>query len=350
MLILALLAFPFAVSGAAQRGTAPEGLSEAPAIEDLKARFDWAGREAGRLQARIATQPRDALAHLMLAALAVVVATDLERALARGDRDSAIKLRTLVKDRLAAAGPLLGDIGRHGAGGGDFALAVMSLHGILEPRNAETACRLFSSAWDKGFSDAAYRLAGCLPSQDHARAEALLYTAAAAGHAGAREDLGRHCLESNPRDVPCAVRQIAAAATAGRASAKSLLGWMTAQGLGVKRDPGRALALYLEAAEAGDLSARNNLGELYETGRGVMSDPSRAFTYYRAAAEAGFAPAQFNLARMYAGGTGITRDLAEARKWTTAALRSGIQPAQKLLDWIDAQEAKTTETPAAARR
>jgi len=213
----------------------------------------------------------------------------------------------------------------------------MALHGILGPRDREVACSLFASAWDKGFLDSAYRLSDCVAAKNPARAEDLLRAAAESGHAMAGEQLGRHCLEAKPQDLKCAFAQISAAAAAGRASAKSLLGWMYAQGVGVATDPQRALALYLDAAKAGDLSARNNLGELYETGRGVPVDGARAEEYYKEAAEAGFAPAQFNLGRLYASGTVVTRDADKARTWLNAALKSGIQPAQKILDWLDTQ-------------
>src|SRR5205085_8718919 len=117
--------------------------------------------------------------------------------------------------------------------------------------------------------DSAYRLSGCVAENDPARAEDLLRAAAESGHAMAGEQIGRRCLEAKPQDPKCAFSNVSQAAAAGRASAKSLLGWMYAQGVGVGVDPQRAIALYLDAAKAGDLSAGNNLGELYETGRGV---------------------------------------------------------------------------------
>jgi TPR repeat protein len=214
----------------------------------------------------------------------------------------------------------------------------MALHGILGQRDPDVACSMFASAWDKGFLDSAFRLSECLSEKDPARAEDLLRTAAESGHATAKEQIGRRCLEARPQDLNCAFTNVSAAATAGRASAKSLLGWMYAQGVGASADPQRALSLYLEAAKAGDLSARNNLGELYETGRGVPADGARAAAYYKGAAEAGFAPAQFNLGRLYASGTSVPRDTDKARTWLDAALKNGIQPAQKILDWLESQQ------------
>lgn len=320
-----------------------EKLSAAPPEGDLKARLAWAQKEAEGLRAVVAKASRDESARTLLASLAVLVTRDLERALSIGDLETATGLRELVKGRLSDTRWRLGIMGRKGDGAGFHALAVMSLHGILEPRDAETACQLFASAWDKGDLEAAYRLSAC--TADPARSAALLRSAADAGHAAAREDLGRSCLEAQPRDVACAAQQIAAAAAAGRPSAKSLLGWMTGQGVGMPADPARAQTLYLEAAQAGDLSALNNLGELYETGRGVTADAIQAAARYREAAEAGFAPAQFNLGRMYAAGTGVARDFGEARRWLSTALKAGIQPAKQLLDWLDTQGASRASNP-----
>ena len=315
------------------------GLSDPPPLDALGARLEWAGSEADRFRAAIATSPRDERARVLMASLAVVVATDLERALSIGDNGSAASLRRLIEKKLPDTRWRLGWIARQGAGGGYFALGVIALHGILGERDREVACSLFSSAWDKGFLDSAYRLSDCVAEKDPARAEALLRAAAESGHAMASEQLGRRCLEAKPQDLECAFTRISTAAAAGRASAKSLLGWMYAQGAGVNADPQRALALYLEAANAGDLSARNNLGELHETGRGVAVDGAKAAEYYKAAAEAGFAPAQFNLGRLYAAGTGVARDADKARTWLSAALKGGVLPAQKILDWLDTQPA-----------
>jgi TPR repeat protein len=312
-------------------------LSEPPPAEAFAARLEWAVNEADRLRAAIAKAPKDERARVLMGFLAVVAATDLERALSLGDTDSAASLRKLIERKLPDTRWRLGWIGRGGAGGGYFALGVMALHGILGQRDSDVACSMFASAWDKGFLDSAYRLSDCLAEKDPKRSEDLLRSAAESGHATAAEQLGRRCLEAKPQDLKCAFANVSAAAGAGRASAKSLLGWMYAQGVGVAADPQRAIALYLDAAKAGDLSARNNLGELYETGRGVTVDGARAAEYYKEAAEAGFAPAQFNLGRLYASGTIVTRDANKARTWLNAALKSGIQPAQKILDWLGTQ-------------
>ena len=315
----------------------PFTLTRAPPAGNLNARTGWAKSEIVRLRTRIASSPRDASNRVLLAALAVVLIDDIERSLAINDLPRAIEFRRLIEEKLPDAPWGLDMIARHGAGGGDYALGVMALHGILGQRDGAIACSLLSSAWAKGFRGSAYRLSGCFAEKEPGRESSLLEQAADAGHPAAGETLGRRCLESAPRDTACAFARLSTASAAGRASAKSLLGWMYAQGVGVTADPLRALALYNEAAGAGDVSAKNNLGELYESGRGVAVDWARAAGYYREAAEAGFAPAQFNLGRLYAAGAGLAQDPDKARTWLRSALEGGIQPAQKILDWLDTQ-------------
>ena len=323
--------------GGAKSSVDPVLLTRPPPGGNFKERARWAGNEVARLRAVLSASPRDMSSRILLAALAVVIAADIERSLAIADLASARDLRRLIEEKLPDAPWSLDQIARHGAGGGDFAFAVMALHGILGQQDRATACSLFSSAWEKGFRESAYRLSGCVAAKDPVRESALLRAAADAGHAAANEMLGRGCLESTAQDTRCAFSHVSAAAAAGRPSAKSLLGWMHAQGVGVTADPQRAQALYVEAAGAGDLSAKNNLGELYETGRGVNIDWSKAAAYYREAAEEGFAPAQFNLGRLYAAGAGLPQDTEKARTWLRSALKAGVQPAQKVLDWLDSR-------------
>ncbi|MBS0336484.1 MAG: sel1 repeat family protein [Proteobacteria bacterium] len=309
----------------------------APPEAGLAERLAWADKQADELRTTVANAPKDEQARTLLAALALVVAGDLERALSAGDANTAAGLRTLVEKKLHDTRWRLGVMGRDGNGGAYFALGVLALHGILGPKDEAIACQLFSSAWDKGFLDSAFRLSNCVADKDPARTESLLRSASDSGHATASEILGRRCLEAKPADLKCAANLIPAAADAGRPTAKSLLGWMYMQGIGVPADTARGVALYLEAAKGGALSAKNNLGELHETGRGVQLDAGKAFEYYREAAEAGFAPAQFNVGRLYAAGVGTPKDFDKARTWLNAALQAGIQPARKILDWLDTQ-------------
>lgn len=314
-----------------------------PPGADLNARLTWLGQEADRQRALISKAPQDEQLRLNIAVLAVQATRDFEEALAVGDASTSAALRQLIEKKMADSRWRLGWMSQHNMNGADFALGVLSQQGILEEKNAVVACQRFEQAWSRGFLDAAYRLAGCYRDKQAEQADALLRLAADAGHAAASEQVGRACLESKPSDSKCALRYLPASASGGRASAKSLLAWMHAQGAGVERDAFLAEKLYLEAAAAGDQSARNNLGELYETRRGVKEDAGRAFENYRQAAEAGFIPAQFNLGRVYAAGMGTERDFAKARLWLGRALKGGVQPARQVLDWLDKQEADASK-------
>jgi TPR repeat protein len=310
-------------------------LNPPPAAGNFGARLAWAGKQADTLRALSARSPRNQRPGMLLAALSVVAMSDLELALSADNLADATALREFIEKKLGDARVRLGRIAQRGTGGADFALGAMALHGMLGSRDHDEACRYFESAWTAGFRMSAYRLSGCVEATEPVRARALLRLAADAGNAAASEALGRACMESTPRDIACASARVAAAAGAGRPSAKSLLGWMYAQGLGMPVELARARELYMEAAKAGDIAARNNLGEMYETGRGVPADPAKAVEYYRDAAEAGFAPGQFNLGRMYATGSGVTLDPEKARLWLGSALKGGIAPAQQVLDWLD---------------
>jgi len=225
-------------------------------------------------------------------------------------------------------------------GAADYALGALDLHGMLGERNVEAACAHFTAALEKGFGGAKFRHAQCIEERDPAQALALIKEAADSGHVGAGERLGRICLEAEPPDAACAFARLDRAARDGRASARTLLGWMHAEGIGGKVDLVRAAQYYREAAQMGEPSARNNLGELHEKGRGVDKDEAKAFAYYLAAAEGGFPPAQFNVGRLYAAGRGTPQNSAEARRWLGEAAKAGIAPARQILDMLDGEDGK----------
>lgn len=293
--------------------------------------------EAVALRERVARHPKEEKTRQRLAELAVRAARGAERALSRGDEALFRAYRELVERRLHDTRWRMGRMSEQGSGAAAFALGVLSLHGILEPRSVEQACRRFSLALEHGFSGAKFRHSQCLEEREPERAAALLREAADAGHVAAIERVGRACLEATPPDAACARARLERAAKEGRASATALLGWMHAEGIGTPPDLHRAAALYREAGEGGEPSALNNLGELLENGRGVERDERAAFERYRKAAEAGFAPAQFNLGRLYAAGKGVARNEAEARRWLGEARKGGIEPAARILEWLDGQ-------------
>lgn len=78
-----------------------------------------------------------------------------------------------------------------------------------------------------------------------------------------------------------------------------LLGSLYACGLGVHKDPNRALYWYYRAAEQGYALAQNSLGYQFVYGNGVDQNISQAIFWYQKAAEQGYKLAQQNLQYIY---------------------------------------------------
>lgn len=296
--------------------------------------------EAISLRNALGADPDDTQARQKLAELALRAARAAERALSRGDDELFNAYREQIQTQFAGTRPALEKMAERGIGVAEYALGTLALHGILEERNVERACARFAASLEKGFGGAKFRQAQCIEENDPGRAFALLKDAADSGHVAATERLGRICLEATPPDAACALARFDRAARDGRASAKTMLGWMSAEGIGGKADLARAAHYYREASRQGEPSAHNNLGELYENGRGIARNETQAFEHYLAAAETGFPPAQFNVGRLYAAGKGTPQNLPEAKRWLDKAATSGIEPARRILDLLAQEAAK----------
>jgi TPR repeat protein len=270
--------------------------------------------------------------------LAVRAANDLEVALALGDTEKVEALDRLIREKLGDTRWRVEQRAEQGDADALVALGMFQARNLLAARDKASACSLFILAAEHKSVAGTYQAALCLLPSDPERSAAWMQRAADAGHPAAEEAVGRACLENKPEPrLDCAVRYVTEAAQAGRPSALSLLGWMTANGAGVAKDPRRAAQLYLEAARKYDAAAQNNLGELYENGTGVSKNLHLAAGWYRKAAETNFAPAQFNLGRIYALGIGVKKDPAMAREWLEKAKAHGVPQADEVLRWLDSQ-------------
>ena len=69
------------------------------------------------------------------------------------------------------------------------------------------------------------------------------------------------------------------AAEQGLAIAQDHLGWMYANGEGVRKDFKEAMRWYRMAAEQGDTYAQNRLGFMYSEGQGVRKDLVLAYMW-----------------------------------------------------------------------
>ncbi len=185
----------------------------------------------------------------------------------------------------------------------------------------------FAFAWFQG--------ARCIANENPRQASDWMRAAAAAGHAGAQESVGRACVEADPPRWACAREWLGRAAEAGRPSAMPVLGWaLTSQPNPSESDLRIAIKWYEQAASSGDTFAMNNLAALFERGPADVRDLARARQWYARGAQAGFAPAQFNLGRMLAAGLGGTADRPAATEWLRKADAAGIVEARAALEQL----------------
>jgi tetratricopeptide (TPR) repeat protein len=91
---------------------------------------------------------------------------------------------------------------------------------------------------------------------------------------------------------------------------------MTELGLGMPRDPVRAVELYKKAAAQNIAAAQLRLGEIYLHGDLVLPDFAQAKTYLEKAAYHGGPRAAMLLGQMYRDGIGMPADPKEAYSWT----------------------------------
>jgi TPR repeat protein len=108
-------------------------------------------------------------------------------------------------------------------------------------------------------------VAGDLP-----HAVALYERAAARGHADAQDALGRIAFDRETEDGYAASRYWSELAAAqGNPYAQVRLATIYHEGLGVARDPARAVSLWLSAARLGHAGAQLMVGVAYHTGTGI---------------------------------------------------------------------------------
>jgi uncharacterized protein len=104
----------------------------------------------------------------------------------------------------------------------------------------------------------------------------------------------------------------------GNHKARSTLGWMYLDGLGVDKDYKRAFDLFM-LAKVDDSDAVNRLGYMYENGLhqngwSVKQDYAKAFRLYSQAAKAGNSEGMNNLGWLYDQGLGVRTNLPKALK------------------------------------
>jgi TPR repeat protein len=106
-------------------------------------------------------------------------------------------------------------------------------------------------------------------------------------------------------------------------NAQYWLGHMTEHGLGVARDPTKAIELYKQAAAHGVVTAEFQLGRIYLEGNIVLPDFAQAKSYLESAAYRGDDRAAMLLGRIYRDGTGMAPDLVQGYAWLEVATLKG---------------------------
>ena len=109
----------------------------------------------------------------------------------------------------------------------------------------------------------------------------------------------------------------------GNPTAQYWLGHMTELGLGVPRNPVKAIELYKKAAQQDLVPAEVRLGEIYLYGNLVPSDPQLAKAYLEKAAYRGNARAAMLLGQVYRVGIGVAANPTKAYAWLEVATLEG---------------------------
>jgi TPR repeat protein len=105
------------------------------------------------------------------------------------------------------------------------------------------------------------------------------------------------------------------------------LGVVYSDGVGVAKNPAKAVEVWRLAAGDGNLDGYLKLGVAYGEGEGVAKDESKAVEYYHAAAKEGLSGAAYNLAIMIYFGRGVQQNHKVARDWFERAAEQGIPDA-----------------------
>ncbi|KAI8853387.1 hypothetical protein BC829DRAFT_382699 [Chytridium lagenaria] len=241
-----------------------------------------------------------------------------------------------------------------------YAVAERHLFGLEgEPRDESKGFRMLQRAanYHQGHVQAQAVLGFCLEfgigtSQDFKAAEKLYLAAAVKGNglAGARLSFlrryGRPSVKIDrveaeewikmvqKQGVAAVEWLIKAADQHGFASAEYALGVCYHDGVGVPKDPVKAVVYYKRSAAAGQPRGEGILGYCYGEGFGVDKDEKMAFSLYLSAAQRGESVSMYNVAHCYEEGIGVDKNLEEAIRWYVKSANLGNCYAQNSLGYM----------------
>ncbi len=96
-------------------------------------------------------------------------------------------------------------------------------------------------------------------------------------------------------------------------------------------DFAEAYCVWKPLAEAGHAASQYHLGWMYANGEGLKVNEKLAVSWWRAAADQGHTEAQSRLGMAYLYGEGVKEDHGKALRWFVAVARKGDEDAQALL-------------------
>lgn len=129
------------------------------------------------------------------------------------------------------------------------------------------------------------------------------------------------------RDPPKAIELLTKAADQGFALAQNQMGVFAANGRYVPRDPVAGRGWYERAAQQGEASAENELGWMLKNGVGGDRDIPRAIQLFERSAGQGNHLAEFNLGKAFQDGNGVDKDPLRAAEWLSRSALGGYAPA-----------------------
>lgn len=178
-------------------------------------------------------------------------------------------------------------------------------------------------------------LNGCGVDKDTEAARQYFARSVALGDPQGYVGLGRVGLDTGG-DEPEIFSNIKTAKDAGLLDGTYYLGYLYEKGIGTKRRAKKAYRLYQKTAESDSEAiedqyaihaARTRLGILYMEGIGVDADRSAAREQFETAADDGYAMAQYYLGIMYEMGYGMPIDYARALDYFELAAQQDYAPA-----------------------
>ena len=144
-----------------------------------------------------------------------------------------------------------------------------------------------------------------------------------AGNPTALTILGLRAVDSQPANLPDAIKFLTQAAEKGQAVAQYRLGTLYERGQGIPADAAKAAHWYELAANQGNRKAMHNLAVSYAGGTSGKKNMAEAARWFAKAAALGLSDSQFNLAVLYERGDGVPQSLLDAYKWYSIAAAAG---------------------------